>query len=489
MTNPQANWTFDGDGADFRLAQEAARLQLSHVFDPMSALHTALIDPLPHQLIAVYKKMLPRQPLRYLLADDPGAGKTIMAGLLICEMRLRGDVKRCLVCAPGSLSEQWQDELRDKFQLDFDILNSDLMARHENPFAATDGLIIRLDQVSRSADLLAQLRETRWDLVICDEAHKMAASYAGKRARETKRYQLGRLLGDITRHLLLMTATPHNGKTEDFQLFMQLLDSDRFAAPADADARDDISDLMRRMTKENLLTMDGEPLFPERRANTVDYQLSAAESELYEGVTDYVRQEFDRAEQIAHGGRRSAIGFALTILQRRLASSPAAIYHSLQRRRDRLAARLQASDHRAARWQTPASLHDEELLHTLDDLPDQQAHELENQLISHASAAQTRAQLADEIRKLAQLSAQARRIRDGDSDRKWAQLLSLLQDTPQMRASDGRAAQAGHLHRAQGHPRLPAGQTAVHGGLCRRGCDHPRRHIPRAAPPGRGALP
>ena len=438
MTNPQANWTFDGDGADFRLAQEAARLQLSHVFDPMSALHTAVIDPLPHQIIAVYENMLPRQPLRYLLADDPGAGKTIMAGLLICEMSLRGDVKRCLVCAPGSLSEQWQDELRDKFQLDFAILDSDLIARSDKPFAETERLIIRLDQVSRSADLLAQLRETRWDLVICDEAHKMAASYAGKRAHETKRYQLGRLLGGITRHLLLMTATPHNGKADDFQLFMQLLDEDRFAGPADADAPpDDISDLMRRMTKESLLKFNGDPLFPERRANTVDYQLSVAESELYEGVTDYVRRQFDRAEQIQHGGRRSAIGFALTILQRRLASSPAALYHSLQRRRQRLQARLDADDPRAYRLPMPATLQDEELLHSLDDLPDQQADELESQLLSHASAAQTRAELAAEIRTLQRLAAQARRILHGDSDRKLEQLLSLINDTPQMRRPDG----------------------------------------------------
>jgi superfamily II DNA or RNA helicase len=174
---------------------------------------------LPHQVDAVYNKMLPLQPLRFLLADDPGAGKTIMAGLLCKELMVRGDVERCLVIAPGSLVEQWQDELWQKFSLDFRLLTRDMIeaASSGNPFAEQPLLIARLDHLSRNDDLQGKLRATDWDLVIVDEAHKMSAHYVGGEIRETKRYKLGQLAGSVTRHLLLMTATPHAGIEEDFR--------------------------------------------------------------------------------------------------------------------------------------------------------------------------------------------------------------------------------------------------------------------------------
>ncbi len=336
-------WSFDGDGELLRLASEAYRIHLAHLFDPVLAVHTSLIEPLPHQITAVYGEMLTRQPLRYLLADDPGAGKTVMAGLLIKELIVRGDVQRCLICVPGSLCEQWQDELWLKFQLPFDILTRQTIeaSRTGNPFIERDLVIIRLDQVSRSDELQAKLRVTDWDMIICDEAHKLSASFFGGELKETKRYKLGKLLSSLTRHFLLMTATPHNGKEEDFQLFLALLDADRFEGRfRDGVHTVDVSDLMRRMVKEDLLTFDGKPLFPERRAYTVDYALSDAEAQLYHAVTEYVREEFNRADQLDNGGRRGTVGFALTILQRRLASSPEAIYRSLQRRRERLEDRL-----------------------------------------------------------------------------------------------------------------------------------------------------
>src|SRR5258707_11059246 len=220
-------WAFDVDGAQLRLVSEAYRIHLAHLFDPVLAVHTSLIEPLPHQITAVYGEMLTRQPLRYLLADDPGAGKTIMAGLLIKELIIRGDVRRCLVCAPGNLTEQWQDELWGKFQLPFEILTRATVeaSRSGNPFTEKDLVIVRLDQISRSDDLQDKLRTTDWDLVICDEAHKMSASFFGGELKETKRYRLGKLLSGIARHFLLMTATPHNGREEDFQLFLALLDA------------------------------------------------------------------------------------------------------------------------------------------------------------------------------------------------------------------------------------------------------------------------
>src|SRR5207244_1155625 len=221
--------SFDGDGHMFRLVSEAHRIRLAHLFDPVLAVHTSLVDPLPHQIAAVYEDMLPRQPLRFLLADDPGAGKTIMAGLLLKELIVRGDLERCLIVSPGSLTEQWQDELWEKFGLDFEVLSRDMIAasRTANPFAHKRYLIARMDQLSRHDDLQEKLTAApEWDLIICDEAHRMSGHYYGDEVQLTKRYRLGQTVGGHCRHFLLMTATPHNGKDEDFQLLLALLDRD-----------------------------------------------------------------------------------------------------------------------------------------------------------------------------------------------------------------------------------------------------------------------
>jgi len=268
---PQA---FDGDAAGFRLGLEALRIKMADQIDPMLAVATSDLDPLPHQIQAVYGDLLgqPRS-LRFLLADDPGAGKTIMAGLYVKELVLRGDAARILIVVPGALVDQWQDELHDKFGLRFEILTRDLTDAtppSENPFRVHPRLIARMDQVSRSDVLLDQLRDTDWDVVVVDEAHRMAAHYFGGELKTTRRYQLGELLGRIARHFLLMTATPHAGKEEDFQAFMALLDEDRFEGRYRRGVHEpDTTGLMRRRVKEELLTFEGRPLFPERRATTL----------------------------------------------------------------------------------------------------------------------------------------------------------------------------------------------------------------------------
>src|SRR5450432_2588043 len=420
-------WSFDGDGKLFRLVSEAHRINLAHLFDPLLAIHTSMVDPLPHQITAVYGEMLPRQPLRFLLADDPGAGKTIMAGLLIKELLIRGDLHRCMIVCPGNLAEQWQDELYQRFQLPFEILTNDKLesTRTGNWFSENSMAICRLDKLSRNEDVQAKLANTDWDLVVCDEAHKMSATYFGSEVKYTKRYRLGQLLGQLTRHLLLMTATPHNGKPEDFQLFMALLDSDRFEGRSrDGVHTTDVSDLMRRLVKEQLLKFDGKPLFPERRAYTVGYKLSDAEASLYKSVTDYVREEFSRADSLESEGRKGTVGFALTILQRRLASSPEAIYQSLKRRRNRLEDRLreeQRLGHQSNVMGNENWLDDDELI-DLDDAPDTEVETVEEELIDKATAARTIAELEAEIATLKRLEATAADVRRSGTDRKWEEL-------------------------------------------------------------------
>ncbi len=432
-------WSFDGDGALLRLVSEAHRIRLAHLFDPLLAVHTSLVEPLPHQITAVYGEMIPRQPLRFLLADDPGAGKTIMAGLLMRELLIRGDLHRCLVVCPGSLASQWQDELYTKFHLPFDILTNDRInaARTGNALAEIPLLIARLDQLSRSEDLQAKLKQTDWDLVICDEAHKMSASFFGGEIKETKRYKLGKLLSRLTRHFLLMTATPHNGKEEDFQLFMALLDGDRFEGKfRDGVHTSDTSDLIRRMVKEDLLKFDGKPLFPERIAHTVNYPLSDLEAMLYQQVTDYVREEFNRADALENDGRKGTIGFALTILQRRLASSPEAIFQSIRRRRERLQKRLQEEKVSKRGMDTQIdfgqTIDPEDWDDDFEDIPGEEREKAEEEVVDQATAARTIAELEAEIAQLENLEKLALRVRRGGTDRKWEELSKLLQHEAEM---------------------------------------------------------
>lgn len=435
-------WAFDSNGELFRLVSEAYRIRMAYLFDPWMAVHLSMVEPLPHQITAVYSEMLPRQPLRFLLADDPGAGKTIMTGLFVKELMLRGDLQRCLIVVPGNLVEQWQDELYQRFHLPFEILTNDRInsARTGNALEEMSLVVARLDKLSRDEELQAKLSQTDWDLIVVDEAHKMSASIFGGEIKYTKRYHLGELLSERTRHLLLLTATPHNGKEEDFQLFMALLDHDRFEGRYREGVHEvDASDLMRRLVKEKLLKFDGTPLFPERRAYTVTYELSDLEAALYEQVTSYVREEFNRAEMLDND-RRGTVGFALTILQRRLASSPEAIYQSLRRRKERLESRLREEQllKRGREVEIPADYLqtlprlDEEGLEDIEDAPEEEFEQTAEQVADAASAARTIEELELEIARLRELEQLAERVRRSGQDRKWTELARLLQDQAEM---------------------------------------------------------
>ncbi|ORA83335.1 helicase [Mycolicibacter kumamotonensis] len=414
----------DANATDFKMVAEAQRITLAGLFDPMLAVATSDVRPLPHQIRAVYGELLPRTPLRFLLADDPGAGKTIMAGLYIKELLLRDDVRQCLIVAPGGLVEQWQDELFFKFGLRFDLLTNQLIDANVNlnVFESNPLLIARMDQLSRNEELQAQLKETEWDLIIVDEAHRMGAHYFGGKLEKTKRFLLGEMLGRITRHLLLMTATPHSGKEEDFQLFLTLLDRDRFEGKQTKTANTD--GIMRRMVKEDLLTFDGKKLFPERRAETVPYELTELEYSLYEQVTAYVREGMNRADRVG-GKRKNTVGFALTVLQRRLASSPEAIYKSLVRRTERLERKKLEILNGTYTDREPTV--DVEGLDA-DDYSSEQIEELEEELLDAATAAQTVEELDAELLELAELTTVAKQVRDSGTDRKWTELSRILQD-------------------------------------------------------------
>ncbi len=434
---PGLPFTFDADPNAFLLAAEARRMQLAHLFDPQGALGTSDVRPLPHQLRAVYDIMLQKQPLRYVLADDPGAGKTIMADLLIKELRLRGAAANVMVVAPGSLVDQWDEESKEKFGLEFEILTRDKIIHEANPFSRGGLWLARLDVLARNSEgILDKACEVDWDLIIFDEAHKLSASVFGGEVKKTKRYQMAEELGTHAQNVLMMTATPHTGKEEQFQLFMALLDSDRFEGVAREGTRQvDVSDLLRRLVKEELFTFEGTRLFPERFANTVEYELTQPEKDLYNAVTDYVVHEMNRVDEMSGDGRRrNTVGFALTTLQRRLASSPAAIHRSLERRRKRLESELEDSRLRASAISDDVDIPDWD---DLDDLTDEEREAVEDKAIAGATASRTPEELATEIAVLDRILVKSAAVKSSPTYAKWDALRDTLDDSDEMRDDTG----------------------------------------------------
>src|SRR5450759_150275 len=275
---------FDGDATKFKLGVEALRLGIAYEYDPYFSLSIARVDPLPHQLEAVYDYFLRLPRIRFLLADDPGAGKTIMAGLLIKELKIRGLIKRTLIVTPANLSFQWQRELKDKFRENFEVIRSDVLRANYgmNPWQEKNQVITSVSWVSRIEDAKESLLRSHWDLIIVDEAHKMSAYSADKK---TLAYELGEQLSEMTDHYLLMTATPHKGDPENFRLFLQLLDRDVYGDVASLEEamRRNSAPFYLRRTKEALVSFPDpdtgkvKKLFTKRDVSTAAFQLDGEE--------------------------------------------------------------------------------------------------------------------------------------------------------------------------------------------------------------------
>jgi superfamily II DNA or RNA helicase len=333
--------SYNGDATKFRLVVEALRLGLAYEYDPYFSLSIARVDPLPHQLEAVYDYFLKLPRIRFLLADDPGAGKTIMAGLLIKELKARGLVKRILIVTPANLTFQWQRELKDRFRENFEIIRGDVLRANygSNPWQEKNLVITSVSWASLQEDANVSLLRATWDLVIVDEAHKMSA-YDDE--HKTYAYQLGENLSERTDHFLLMTATPHKGDKDQFQLFMRLLDKDVYADIASIDEaleRKSAPFYLRRVKEALISFPDPETgviksLFTKRIVQTIEFKIEDDEWEFYNELTRYVEDQSIRAAA-DNSARARAVGFTMAMLQRRFASSLYAVRRSLERMKNK----------------------------------------------------------------------------------------------------------------------------------------------------------
>ena len=341
LTILEAGFTYQGDGNLLRLGLQAYSLGIAWEFDPYFGLSISRVDPLPHQLEAIYDYLLKLARVRFLLADDAGAGKTIMAGLLIRELQLRGLAERILIVCPANLAFQWQRELKEKFDEKFLVLKGgDIRDQFGvNQWLEQKKIITSLDLAKRT-EILPGLKQVHWDLVIVDEAHRMSWTPP---SRKTARYALGELLRDTTDHFLLLTATPHKGDPANFTLFLQLLDPDAYA---DVRSIREAMDRRRapfylRRTKEAMVyfperrpdgTWVAEKIFTKRIPHTVDFQIDGPEFDLYREITRFVKRQSAKAAAQGDDPRARAVGFLMSLYQRRLASSTYAMRHSLENR-------------------------------------------------------------------------------------------------------------------------------------------------------------
>jgi superfamily II DNA or RNA helicase len=404
----------------FFLFTEAKRIRLAHQFDPHLAVGVSQVDPLPHQMEAVYRHALQMPRLRFLIADDPGAGKTIMAGLILKEMQYRGLVERAIIVAPGHLKFQWQREMKERFGVHFRTINREIMntAWGENVWEEYPLTITSIDFLKQD-EIKSTLAGASWDLVIVDEAHKMSAyAYRSKKTvktKKTKRYQAGEVLSRQTDHLLFLTATPHRGDPDNFRLFLDLLRPGFFAKPDSLEESIKRKDnpLMIRRLKEQMRRFDGSRIFPDREVKTVRFRMTDEEIDLYNRVTAFVQHYFNRATE------NRQVTFAMMILQRRLTSSVQAIYSSLQRRKDKLQEYLDLPEkiHSDDRYQQAKTINYEEI----EDLPEDERWQIEEKL-SKITIAENIEDVKAEIQELDKLIEQAEQVQRQEIESKLVAL-------------------------------------------------------------------
>ena len=417
---------FDGDAAKFRLGVEAMRLGLAYEYDPYFSLSIARVDPLPHQLEAVYDYFIKLPRIRFLLADDPGAGKTIMAGLLIKELKIRGLVKRTLIVTPANLSFQWQRELKDKFRESFEVVRSDVLRANYgmNPWQEKNQVITSVSWVSRVEDAKESLLRSQWDLIIVDEAHKMSAYSTDKK---TLAYQLGESLSQMTDHFLLMTATPHKGDPENFCLFLSLLDKDVYGNVKSLEKamEEREAPFYLRRLKEALVTFPDpetgvvKALFTKRIVQTTPFQI-VSELDLYDQLTQYVEGQSIKAAR-EDSARARAVGFTMAMLQRRFASSIYAVRKTLGRMKEK----------REKILEDPAKHRQEQINRRLpedfDELPDEEQQELLAELESTVASFDPN-DLRAEITELDKLIREAKLLEAQEAEVKIQRLKQLLNE-------------------------------------------------------------
>ncbi len=437
LTN-EGSFNFKGDPVRFALFAEAERINSAYQFDPLFAVNCSIVDPLPHQVEAVYKFLLPQPKIRFLLADDTGAGKTIMAGLLIKELMMRGMAERILIVTPGGLTKQWQeDELGIKFNIPFTLVNRGLFTSDPNVFHTSPRIVTSIDFISRE-DVLNVASNSNWDLIVFDECHKLSAYDYGEKQYLSLRYKAAQVLSQQCEHILLLTATPHRGRTDTFKKLLQILDEDIFATDEIASTRikelghKGINKFFIRRLKEDMKDWKGNPLFKQRFTKTVAYELTPEEKELYDAVTKYLTKRKEEASET----KNIHVSLALTVMQRRLVSSIFAIKNTLNRRWQSLQGIVDELHQNPNLWnqryKIDPSFNQVQDIDDFDELEDSERDALENilsdpkkfRLFTTAKSLQELQQEATEVKRLFEM-AQSLYNRN-QAEKKFIQLQDLL---------------------------------------------------------------
>jgi len=420
---------FQAKPEDVFLAVESERYKFASMYDPLMAISVSKIDPLPFQIDAVYNYILKNARIRFLLADDPGAGKTIMAGLTLKELKLRGLVERTLIIVPGHLVDQWRREMKEKFNEEFVFVNRVLLNSEYNVWEKYDQVIASIDFL-KQPDVLSTIQNTLWDLVIVDEAHKMSAYRYGNKVEKTDRYIVGEILSKNSTHMLFLTATPHKGDPENFRLLLDLLLPGLFGKPEyveqaikEAYARGENIFFLRRM-KEDLRGFDGRHLFPKRESKTLKFRLSDEEMDLYTELSQYIEYQYNRLLKLQ--GKKRNIAFALTILQRRMASSTYALKKSLERRKGRLQELLEIVKKTGKLPVEEAEITLEKFIES-EDYGEEERWEIEKKLET-LSVAKTIKELEAEIATLDRLIQMSEKIITEEKEIKLSELKKALEN-------------------------------------------------------------